>query len=98
MSCEPGDGDRHQQFIGEGISLVLSEVLAQHPTKDGSWLTRHNSNHCSWGRRRLPFIGEINARFSHQLPGKPGAGAGVKHLLVVEVLSLSHLQLFCDVM
>ena len=28
MNCEPGDGDRHQQCIGEGISLVLSEVLA----------------------------------------------------------------------
>ena len=32
------------------------------------------------GRRRLPFIGGIDIRLAHQLPGKPAAGAGGKHV------------------
>ena len=34
----------------------------------------------SWGRRKLPFIGGIDFRLAHQLPGKPAAGAGGKHV------------------
>ena len=32
------------------------------------------------GRRRLPFIGGINVRLAHQLPGKPAAGTGSKQV------------------
>ena len=28
----------------------------------------------TWWRKRLPFIGGIDVRWAHQLPGKPGAG------------------------
>ena len=31
------------------------------------------------GRRRLPFIGDIDIRLVHQLPGKPVARAGGNH-------------------
>lgn len=49
-------------------------------TSHWGWQLAHKSNHCYWERRRLPFSGEIDARFSHQLPGKPGAGAKGKHV------------------
>ena len=34
----------------------------------------------TWGRKRLPFTGGIDVRLAHQLPGKPAAGAGGKHV------------------
>ena len=34
----------------------------------------------TWGRKRLSFIGSIDVRLSHQLPGKPAAGAGGNHV------------------
>ena len=34
----------------------------------------------NWGERRLPFIGGIDVRLAHQLPGKPAAGAGGKRV------------------
>ena len=34
----------------------------------------------TWGRSKLPFIGGIEVRLTHQLPRKPAAGAGGKHV------------------
>ena len=33
-----------------------------------------------WGRRKLLFIGEIDVKLAHQLPGKPEARARDKHI------------------
>ena len=38
------------------------------------------ANFATCGRRRLPFIGGIDVRLPQQLPGKPAAEAGGKHI------------------
>ena len=44
----------------------------------GRWEARRDSNLHDWDRR-LPFLGAVDARLTHQLPGKSTSRAGDKH-------------------
>ena len=59
----------------ENLTSPKQNVLEWQPTTYGREQAEHDSNlHYLW-RRRLPFIGEIDIRWAHQLPGKPATGA-----------------------
>ena len=65
-------------WIGH-LTGLQQNILQQHPIVYGRQKARHGSNLPYLGRRRLPFIGGIEVRLAHQLPGKPAAGVGGKH-------------------
>ena len=65
-------------WIGDFMKLK-QKVLGQHPIMYGRWEARHDSNLHDWGRR-LPFLGAVDVRLTHQLPGKSTARTGDKHL------------------
>ena len=64
--------------IGDLLNLK-QKVLGQHPIMYGRWEARHDSNLHNWGRR-LPFLGAVDVRLTHQLPGKSIERSGDKHI------------------
>ena len=64
-------GDKHIQNKGPGATPLYVWQMAGR--KDMAIFV-------IWGRKRLSSIGSIDVRLSHQLPGKPAAGAGGKHV------------------
>ena len=61
---------------------ILTSLLAleRHPITDSREQAGHSSRLHYGGGVELPFIGGIDFRWAHQLPGKPATGTGGKHV------------------
>ena len=65
-------------WIGD-LTSPKQRVLERHPTVyTASGRQDIAAVFITWGRKRLPFIGGIDIRLAHQLPGKTEAGAGTR--------------------
>ena len=72
--------DTTERLHLSGISTSKTKVLEPHPTMSDRWQVGRTWQSLLLGSKRLSFIGSIDVRLSHQLPGKPAAGAGGKRV------------------